>query len=221
VHHNRGLIHSDITKFLKDWMCAAAGPSPIPEFKVVPSSANDSQSNKRVSSRFVAITCKNSNEALVLRKKLVAAYSVLPSPTDPSLGYFIPENAKYSDQDIFRKLIRRQNQYLAHHRNIHVDGIDDKLLFARTATGQSVLDEILRGTQLTRIDSCPTRDYSGRYNFTTTEQNYMEAVKWIDTELPGIIAALPESERGGFEGCVERISPREVSASHSTTSTAS
>jgi hypothetical protein len=49
----------------------------------------------------------------------------------------------------------------------------------------------------------------------------MEAVEWIDTELPGIIAALPESERGEFEGCVERISPREVSASHSTTSTAS
>jgi hypothetical protein len=59
------------------------------------------------------------------------------------MGYFIPANAKYIDQDIFRKLIRRQNQYLAHHRNIPVDGIDDKLLFARTTTGQSLLDEIL------------------------------------------------------------------------------
>jgi hypothetical protein len=110
VHHNRDLIHSDITKFLKDSMCDDAGPSPIPEFKVVPSSANESQSNKRISSQFLATTCKNSDEALVLRKKLVAAYSTLPSPIDPSLGYCIPANAKYSNQDIFRKLIRRQNQ---------------------------------------------------------------------------------------------------------------
>jgi hypothetical protein len=88
-------------------------------------------------------------------------------------------------------------------------------------TGKSVFDEILRGAQLTPIDSCPTRDYSGRYNFTTTEEHFIEAIKWIDTELPGIIAALPESERDEFEGCVERISPRDVSASHSTTSTAS
>jgi hypothetical protein len=139
----------------------------------------------------------------LLRKKLVEAYSTLQSQIDPSLGYSIPANAKYSDQDIFRKLIHRQNQYLVHHRNIPVDGIYDTLLFARTTTDQSVLDEILRGAQLTRIDSCPTHDYSGRYNFITTEWNFMEAVEWIDTDFPGIIAALPESERGKLEGCLQ------------------
>jgi hypothetical protein len=49
VHHNRDLIHSDIKIVLKDSMCDDAGPSQIPKFKVVPSSANESQSNKRVS----------------------------------------------------------------------------------------------------------------------------------------------------------------------------
>jgi hypothetical protein len=107
VHHNHDLIHSDMKKMFKDSMCDNAGPSPISKFKVVPSSANGSQSNRRVSSRFLAITCKNSDGALLLRKKLVEAYSTLPSPIDPSLGYFFPANTKYSDQDIFRKLIRR------------------------------------------------------------------------------------------------------------------
>jgi hypothetical protein len=125
------------------------------------------------------------------------------------------------DQDIFRKFIRRQNQYLAHHRNIPMDGFDEKLLFAGTLTGKSASDEILLGAKLTRIDSCPTRDYSRRYNFTTTEQHFIEAVEWIDTSLQSIIAALPESERGEFEGCFKRISPRDVSSFHSTTSTAS
>jgi hypothetical protein len=139
VHHNRDTIQSDIAKFLNDSMCDKVGTSPVPDFKVVPSSANESQSNKRVSSRFLAITCKNSDDALSLRKILVAAYSTLQSPIDPSLGCLIPANAKYSDQDIFRKLIRRQNQYLAQHRNIPMDGIDDQLLFARTTTGKSLL----------------------------------------------------------------------------------
>jgi hypothetical protein len=96
-------------------MCDEPDPSPLPEFKVVPSAANESQSNKRISSRFLAITYKNSDDALSLRKKLEAAYRSLPSQIDPSLGFFIPANAKYSDKEIFRKLLRRQNQYLAQH----------------------------------------------------------------------------------------------------------
>jgi hypothetical protein len=58
VHHNRELIQSDIAKFLNDLMCDDNKTSAMPDFKVVPSSANKSQSNKRVSSRFLAITCK-------------------------------------------------------------------------------------------------------------------------------------------------------------------
>jgi hypothetical protein len=216
VHHNRAMIQTDIAKFLNDSMCDEPDPSSLPEFKVVPLTANESQSNKRISSRFLAITCKNSDDALSLRKKLESAYRTLPSPIDPSLGFFIPANAKYSDKEIFRKLIRRQNQYLAQHRNIPIDGIDEKLLYARTDTGKSVGGLLLQGAKLTRIDSCPNRDHIGRYNLTTTAQNFIAAVEWIDTELPEIIAAIPEGERGEFEGCVERVSPR-ASSSHSTT----
>jgi hypothetical protein len=220
VHHNREMIQKDITKFLNDSKCDKIDPSPLPEFKVVPSTANGSQSNKRISSRFLAITCKNSEDALSLRKKLESAYRTLPSPIDPSLGYFIPANAKYSDKEIFRKLIRRQNQYLAQHRNIPMDGIDEQLLYARDVNGKSVWDQLLQGARLTRIDSCPTRDHTGRYNLTTTAINVIAAVEWIDTTLPEIIATIPEEERGEFEGCIERISP-EASSSHSTTTNSS
>jgi hypothetical protein len=102
-----------------------------------------------------------------------------------------------------------------------MDGFDTTLLFARAMKGKSVFDELLHGAKLTRIDSCPSRDYSRRYNFTTTEQHFVEAFEWIDTELQGIMASVPESERGEFNGCVERISPRDLSSSHSTKSTES
>jgi hypothetical protein len=64
-----------------------------------------------------------------------------------------------------------------------MDGFDEKLLFARTVTGKSISDEIPLGAKLTRINSCPIGDYSGRSNFTTAEQHFVEAVEWIDTSL--------------------------------------
>jgi hypothetical protein len=146
----------------------------------------------------------------------VAVYSTLPTTMDPSLGLFIPANTKYSDKEIFRRLIRRQNQYLAQHRNIPMDGIDTKLLSARTATGKSIRDELIEGAKLTRIDLCISRSYTGRYNFSTTDENYIQAVEWIDTEFPLMLADILDEDRGEFEGCVERISPRVSSSSNST-----
>jgi hypothetical protein len=114
----------------------------------------------------------------------VAVYSTLPTTMDPSLGLFIPANAKYSDKEIFRKFIRRQNQYSAQYRYNPMDGIDGKLLSARTAAGKSIRDELIEGAKLTRIDSCTSRSYTGRYNCSTTEDNYIQAVEWIDTKFP-------------------------------------
>jgi hypothetical protein len=105
VHHDRELIQNDVAKFLNSSMSDDADISAVPDFQVVPSSANESNSNKRVTSRFLAITCKNSDDVLRIQKKLVPAYSTLSNPIDRSLGTFIPANAKYIDQEIFRKLI--------------------------------------------------------------------------------------------------------------------
>jgi hypothetical protein len=218
VHHDREQIQHDVAKFLNDSMSDDADKSEMPDVKVVASSANESNSNKRVSSRFLAITCPNGEEALRLRKKLVAAYSTLPNPIDQSLGTFIPANAKYTDKEIFRfrKLIQRQNQYLACHRNILMDGIDDKLLRAYTSPGTTLLDDILVGAQIGRVDTVTTKDYIGRYNFSTTAEHYIAAVEWLDTTLPILIETLPQDQRGDFDGCVERVSPRVISSSSST-----
>jgi hypothetical protein len=74
VHHNRSMIQNDIAKFLNDSMTDDTDESMMPDFKVVPSSANETTSNKRLSSRFLAINCKNSADALSIQKKLVVAY---------------------------------------------------------------------------------------------------------------------------------------------------
>jgi hypothetical protein len=107
----------------------------------------------------------------------VAAYtSTLSTPFDPYLGSFIPANAKYTDQDIFRKLIHRQNKYLSAHRNIPMEGVDDKLLKAATGSGKILMDEIVVRAQICRIDSSTTKDYVGRYNFSTTEEHFLTSV---------------------------------------------
>jgi hypothetical protein len=122
---------------------------------------------------------------------------------------------------VIKKSSGSQNQYLAHHRNIPMDGLDEKLLHDRTANVKSVFDEIMLGANLTRIDPCSSRDYTGRHNLTTTEQDFVAAVEWLDTALPAIIVDIPKDKRGEFEGCIERIYPRDTSSSHSTTTIAS
>jgi hypothetical protein len=139
----------------------------------------------------LAITCKNSTDVLDIRKKLVAAYITLSTPFDPYLGSFIPANAKYTDHEIFWKLIRRQNNYLSAHHNIPMDGIDDKLLKATTGSGKILMDEILVGAQICRFDSCTTKDYVGRNNFTTTKENFLDSIEWFDTQLPILISTIP------------------------------
>jgi hypothetical protein len=119
VHHDRSIIHHDIKLFLHSTMSDEFDS--LPEFKVVPSSANESHTYKNLPSRFLAITCKDRNDALLVQKAMLAAYATLLTPIDVNLGSFIPASAKYTDRELFRKLIRRQNQYLAGHRNIPID----------------------------------------------------------------------------------------------------
>jgi hypothetical protein len=105
------------------------GDNPIyPEFKVVPAHAGDNKFNKKVSSRFLAIECRDERSAAAMRKKLMIAYSTLPTKVDPILGAFIPFDAKFTDLEIFRRLVHCQNQYLAHHRNIPLNDLDETIL---------------------------------------------------------------------------------------------
>jgi hypothetical protein len=116
IHHDRKIIHNAVAIFLAS--VTFDDSSSLPEFKIVPASTNESQSNKNLSSRFLAVTCKNKEDAQIIQKALLTAYSTLSTPIDVNLGSFIPASAKYTDKELFRKLIRRQNQYLAGHRNI-------------------------------------------------------------------------------------------------------
>jgi hypothetical protein len=174
----------------------------------VPSSATDNKSNKKVSSRFLSIECKNETDAALLRKKLITAYTLLPTKVDPVVGAFIPFDAKYTDLEIFRRLVRRQNRYLADHQNIPSNGLDPTILSYVLDNGNDVSDEIKVNAQVFRIDASDSRDHIGRYNFSTSSEHYKHAVQWIDIELPKLLAQVPEAHRGEFEGCFEHVSPR-------------
>jgi hypothetical protein len=64
VHHNREKVQQDIASFLTDTMRADGLEQGFPEFKVVPSSAGDNKSNKKVSTRFLAIECRNETNGM-------------------------------------------------------------------------------------------------------------------------------------------------------------
>jgi hypothetical protein len=62
--------------------------------------------------------------------------------------------------------------------------------------------------QIFWIDASDTRDHIGRYNFSTSSEHYKHAIHWIDTKLSKLIAVIPTTHLGDFEGCFERVTPR-------------
>jgi hypothetical protein len=175
---------------------------------VVPSSAGNNKSNKKVSSLFLTIECRDEASASNLCKKLMVAYITLPTKVGPILGAFIPFDVKFSDLDIFQRLVRRQNQYLDHHHNIPINGLDESILCYVLDNGNDLADEIQMKAQIFRIDLSATKDHIGRYNLSTTADHYQTAIEWLDVELPKIIETIPEDQRGNYEGCIERVAPR-------------
>jgi hypothetical protein len=160
VHHDRKIIHNEVASFLAS--VTFDDSLSLAEFKIVPASATESQSNKALSSRFLAVTCKNKEDAQIIQKALLTAYRTLSTPIDVNLGSFIPASAKYTDKELFRKLIRRQNQYLTGHRNIPMDGICEQLLNAMTSTDCDLREDITIGAQILRMDINHSKNYLGR-----------------------------------------------------------
>jgi hypothetical protein len=66
VHHNRDKVHKDVESFLIDTMRLDNEEPVFPEFKVVPSSAGDNKSNKKISSRFLANECRDEPSAAIM-----------------------------------------------------------------------------------------------------------------------------------------------------------
>jgi hypothetical protein len=142
----------------------------------------------------------------------MVAYISLPTKVDPILGAFIPFDAKFSDLKLFRRLVRRQNQYFAHHRNIPINGLDQSILCYVLDNGNDLADEIQMKAGIFRIDPSATKDYIGRYNLSTTGDHYQTAIEWLDIELPKFIKTMPADQRGILDGCIERVSPRTTSS---------
>jgi hypothetical protein len=74
--------------------------------------------------------------------------------------------------------------------------------------GNDLANEIQTKAQIFRIDPSATCDHIGRYNFSTTEEHYQNAIQWLDVKLPKVIETIPEAQRGDYEGCIERVAPR-------------
>jgi hypothetical protein len=155
---------------------------------------------------------RNETDASNLSKKLVVAYGSLPTKVDPIIGAFIPSDAKFSDLEMFRRLVRRQNQYLDHHCKIPINGLDKLILCYVLDNGNDLADEIQMKAQIFCIDPSATKDHIGRYNLSTTGNYYQTAIEWLDIELPKIIATIPEDQRGAFDDCIKRVSPRPQSS---------
>jgi hypothetical protein len=173
--------HEQLVDFKKD---------DIPDFFLSSGRLNGTYDNASISSNVLLIQAERS-KAKLLRIILEMTFN-----DHSTVIEYIPISLKYDNPDLFGKILSYQNQYLENHRNIAIAGLSSDAMDHRetydTYSGESSLWTFLRSAPgVIRLDSCKRTADIGKWNLSTTKDDYIQVTTWIDENLPGIHLQLP------------------------------
>jgi hypothetical protein len=115
---------------------------------------------------------------------------------------YIPNSLRREDPELFGKFLCHQNDFLEHHRNIAIVGLSVEAMDHEEHTechtsdvpnpfGETLWNTLRTCPGVTRIDSCRRTPDLGKWNLSTTQENYPSVTAWIDNNLVPLFEALP------------------------------
>jgi hypothetical protein len=167
----------------------------LPDIFLTTGRINGTFANGKIQSNVLYIQAER-QQANVLRPMMENLF------TDKRMTY-IPNSLRHEDPELFGKFLCHQNDYLEHHRNIAIVGLSVEAMDHEDHPDMSPPDvpnpfgETLWNTLRTipgvnRIDSCRRTPDLGKWNLSTTKENYPSMTAWIDANLPALFKALPD-----------------------------
>jgi hypothetical protein len=160
------------------------GELEMPPIMIAP--ANVNSGDERTQAYEIQVERKNVGATKIL---LEAIYSL--TATEPTDQRFIPYSLKHESQDIYRSILRTQNEYLENHRNIPLAGITAAQMHftiqwdGKEQTPHSILSTL---PGVSRVDSTTRTHDLGKYNMSTTAATYLTNTNWIDSKITAIFA---------------------------------
>jgi hypothetical protein len=116
---------------------------------------------------------------------------------ESDLFEYIPVSLKYDNPELFAKMLSLQNEFLDNHRNVAIAGLNIRAM-DHTMTYEPYSDESSLWTYLRHIpgvlhlDSCKRTADIGKWNLSTTKQDYAQVTEWIDEHIQIIFKNLPK-----------------------------
>jgi hypothetical protein len=162
----------------------------VPDFFLSSGRLNGTYENDSISSNVLLIQAERST-AKLLRTLLEMTFK----DTSTILEY-IPISLKYDNPSLFGKILSYQNEYLDNHRNVAiaglcVDAMDHRDVYDDYSNETSLWSFLLQVPGVIRLDSCKRTADIGKWNLSTTKEDYIQVTTWVDENLPGIYLKLP------------------------------
>ena len=171
--HNRDFIHDCI-----QYACTISNVDYVP-IEIFTKNVSAPHEHNRIYSNVIQFACKKTDRSAattMLKTCFSDSNNFLP-------GTFIPNDlAHKTSMDIYKTYINKQNEYIEKHRaitlfNISItdlyNDIDDK-------TDNTLFDELKKCPFIDWISPAPSNDTNGKIMFSTSEENYPNAIDWID-----------------------------------------
>jgi hypothetical protein len=161
----------------------------------------------------------HSNALLIQAERSQKTVRLLLETTfcESDLFEYIPVSLKYDNPELFGKMLSLQNKYLDNHRNVAIAGLSIRAM-DHTMTYKPYSDESSLWTYLhhipgvLRLDSCKRTADLGKWNLSTTKQDYAQVTQWIDNHIQILFKNLPEDIQAG-SASIDFPIPRHLSRS--------
>lgn len=171
-----------------------APDTPIPDLFLSTGRINGTFANGKIQSNVLYVQAERIHADL-LRPIIEKCFS-------DKIMTFIPNSLRREDPELFGKFLCHQNDFLEHHRNIAVVALSPEAMDHEehpdmsppdvpNPPGENLWNSLRFIPGVRRIDSCRRTPDLGKWNISTTKENYPSVTAWIDTNLPTLFAALP------------------------------
>jgi hypothetical protein len=128
----------------------------------------------------------------------------------------VPRDFKYNQPDIYAKLLSTQNDYLEKHRNIGLVAISTDAMLYQKVTDlhgqewQSMYAAISQGPGIAQINASKRTYDLGKWNISTTHDEWESVKSWLDTHLLPLYNSIPATVRQTYASFGDFTEPQRL-----------
>ena len=190
-----GHLHADFAtltpEIKKRLNLTSAETTTMPDFFFGPEKLTGTFNTARIESEGILVYCEKQDI-----EKYMLWFTEWYTPQD-NRRWFVPLSLKRTNPSLWGNMLNRQNTFLSNHRNISIIGVSTNVMDYSDPTSDdnrltsSLWQDIWEHEGIDAVFGHIRTPDLGKWNISTSEQNYPEVCAWLDAHLPAKFAIIP------------------------------